>query len=288
MRIPTAIPVLHVFDVQNYSVSTLPLVYPWLPDTSRSTVLLEASHREGNACVICLLLVLFPIFQFCIAIDWLCAGWLTLIDSLFTSFNWLQVYHPLPSTLSRLLLIDIYLFHITIYCYLPSHQLSSFPLLSFLLLLCPLLPNLSICQCLSFPSCHLPALQHSQICFSPWSWWNLCLPQSPFSLPPIFALSVLFRGGGERGGILSAPAPPALSSSQEEEQKSWHQAQPRGPQGPELTSEWCAVLSPSLGAAQEVCRSQCSRLSRWEWEKARVKSSYSTRNKTASVCALVW
>lgn len=230
-------------------------MFPWLPDTCRFMVLLGASHQEGNVCVMHLLLVLFPIFPFCIAIDWSCAGWLTLIDSVFTAFNWFQVHHPLPSTLSRLLLIAISLFHNTIYCYLPSHQLFSFPLLSFLPPLCPLLPLLLICQCLSFCSHYLPALLHHKPVFSPWSWWNLCLPQCPFSLPPVFALSVL-----SSGGTSPPPCPP------------------------------CPQCSPEpffRGCSGDV---RVTRWRRWEWEKARVKSrlSYSTRNKTASVCALEW
>lgn len=52
------------------------LVQPWLPNTCRSVVFLGASHQEASTYLISLLLVLFPIFQFCIAIDWLCAGWL--------------------------------------------------------------------------------------------------------------------------------------------------------------------------------------------------------------------
>lgn len=125
---------------------------------------------------------------------------MTLIDSLFTAFNWLQVHHPLPSTLSRLLLIAVYLFHITIYCYLPSHQLLSFSLLSFLPPLCPLYLPVSLLFLL-LPLCSPP----SWTWFLSWSWWNLCLPQPPVSLPPVFALSV------------PPPAPPVLSSSQKEE-----------------------------------------------------------------------
>jgi len=101
------------------------------------------------------------------------------------------------------------------------------------------------------------------------------------SLPSVFALSVFCSGG----------ASPALCSSQEGEEVGWHWAQHRGPQGLEPAPEPCAVLSPSSG----MCKPWCSRWRRWDWEKARVTSRlarvksrlfYSTRNKTASVCAL--
>lgn len=80
-------------------VGTLPLLlHPWLTNVYRSVVFQGASYQDVSVRIICLLLVLIPIFQFCIAVDWLCAGWLTLTDSLFTVFNWL--HHDLPSILS--------------------------------------------------------------------------------------------------------------------------------------------------------------------------------------------
>lgn len=130
----------------------------------------------------CLLLEFFPILQFCIAIDWLCAGWLTLIYSIFTTSNWLQVHHPLPSILSRLLLTFTYFVMLFIAICLISFSLSLFsPFCS------PFTPAFkSVCSCLSFSSCYFPTVLHHEPVFLPWSWWNLCLPQSLFSLTLVF------------------------------------------------------------------------------------------------------
>lgn len=180
--------------------------------TCKSTVLLGASHQEGNVCVTCLLLEFFPILQFCIAIDWLCAGWLTLIYSIFTTSNWLQVHHPLPSTLSRLLLTFTYFVILFIsICLLISFSLSLFcPFCSLFtsasksVFACapPFRPVTSLLYCImNLAFCH--GLGESCACHSLLSLWHLSAPQplcplfwaSPHSL---LMLSVLMLSAAPR------------------------------------------------------------------------------------------
>lgn len=158
--------------------------------TCKCMVLLRVSHQEGSVCVTCLLVEFFPILQFCIAIDWLCAGWLTLIYSIFTTSNWLQVHHPLPSTLSRLLLTFTYFVMLFIVVFSSAFLFPSSVLFAPLL---PLLSNLFACACLFPPVtsllyyimnlffCH--GLGETCTCHSLLSHWHLSAPQP---LCPLF------------------------------------------------------------------------------------------------------
>lgn len=255
--------------------------------TCKSTVLLGASHQEGNVCVTCLLLEFFPILQFCIAIDWLCAGWLTLIYSIFTTSNWLQVHHPLPSTLSRLLLTFTYFVILFIsICLLISFSLSLFcPFCSLFtsasksVFACapPFRPVTSLLYCImNLAFCH--GLGESCACHSLLSLWHLSAPQP---LCPLFWAS-------PHSLILIAHAlsAHALSSSQEETQMGRQWAQPTGMQAPEPTPECCAVLSPSSGAAQ-LCKPWCTTWTRWE-NRQELKASLPTVQGIRQPVSVFW
>lgn len=233
---------------------------PGAPDfqTCKSMVLLGVSHQEGNVCVTCLLLQFLPILQFCTAIDSLCAGCLTLIYNIFTTSNWLQVHHPLPSTLNRLLLTFTYFVILFIaICLLISFSLSLFclfcspftPASESLFVHASPFPSVTSLLCImNLVFCH--GLGETCACQSLLSHWHLSAPQ-PFC--PLFWVSA-------HPLLLIAHA---LSSPQEETQMGWHWAQPMGMQGLEPTPECHAVLSPSSGAAQ-LCNPWCTRWTRWE------------------------
>lgn len=181
----------------------------------------------------CLLLEFFPILQFCIAIDWLCAGWLTLIYSIFTTSNWLQVHHPLPSILSRLLLTFTYFVMLFIAICLISFSLSLFsPFYS------PFTPAFkSVCSCLSFSSCYFPTVLHHEPGF-----FGMVLVKLMLATVSFFTDTCLHHRQTLSSvlGLSSSPSAHALSSSQEETQGAGTEHRP-----------WeCRHLSPHLNDVQ--------------------------------------